>query len=492
MPLLLTASRMATSTAALGLLAFGDLIGATFPDAHEPPPTGWTGPVFSLSQDYPQQMPTAEPRPWKQIDFRAQPEQYARSLLTYVYEGNISAEWQIQKNAVRVWSHAPWMHTGASGREFIRGLTRERNSRPKELAITQACYAQNWAVGMYNPSGGYTVGKVWADPDHPDPKQAIFPDGTVSAKLLFTDAPTDAVPYLKDSVEWQANIDPQGPCDTAAPAGTRTPRPMRLLQIDIAVRDDRADPTTGWVFGTFTYNAAAPGQTPWDRMVPIGLMWGNDPTLTPTTAAGGQKPQETWINPNLGIPQHLGWVGRLNGPVDNPLSSCLSCHSTAQIPMISPMTPPSSATETQRLRWFRDVKAGVAFDAGAPEQPASLDYSLQLAFGIQNHAEALQVVALNQPAGMILSTIRGRRIYRVTREGTEDQPDFSLPGTVLAITEPERPARPSRATAALIGYGNGGSALWLIAAGIGGLLVGVAVTLLSLRSRRLRGEREER
>ena len=27
---------------------------------------------------------------------------------------------------------------------------------------------------------------------------------------------------------------------------------------------------------------------------------------------------------------HLGWLGRVNGPVDNPASSCLSCHGTAQ------------------------------------------------------------------------------------------------------------------------------------------------------------------
>ncbi len=54
-----------------------------------------------------------------------------------------------------------------------------------------------------------------------------------------------------------------------------------VLQIDVAVKDSRASGTTGWVFGTFNYNSAASGARPWDKMVPVGLMWGNDPLLTP-------------------------------------------------------------------------------------------------------------------------------------------------------------------------------------------------------------------
>jgi hypothetical protein len=33
----------------------------------------------------------------------------------------------------------------------------------------------------------------------------------------------------------------------------------------------------------------------------------------------------------------LGWGERLNGPIDNPASACLSCHMTAQWPKSSPM-----------------------------------------------------------------------------------------------------------------------------------------------------------
>src|SRR5262249_12495473 len=33
---------------------------AAFPDAHDPPPAGWNGPVFKLSQAYPQTAPAPE------------------------------------------------------------------------------------------------------------------------------------------------------------------------------------------------------------------------------------------------------------------------------------------------------------------------------------------------------------------------------------------------------------------------------------------------
>jgi hypothetical protein len=178
------------------------------------------------------------------------------------------------------------------------------------------------------------------------------------------------VPYLHDAFEWDAHV--------AAIGTTRTVQKVRLLQIDVAVRDFRANGTTGWVFGTFGYDGDAPGATPWDRMVPVGLMWGNDPSLNPAAFAGGQRPTESRIlNPVIGTNQHLGWLGRLNGPVDNPRSACLSCHSTAQSPAIAPL-PSASATDATKMRWFRNLPAGTPFETGG----ASLDYSLQLSLGV--------------------------------------------------------------------------------------------------------------
>jgi hypothetical protein len=167
--------------------------------------------------------------------------------------------------------------------------------------------------------------------------------------------------------------------------GARPIQTVRLLQIDVAVRDSRADSTTGWVFGTFVYDGSASGTTPWDRMVPVGLMWGNDPSLTPDRFEDGERPrQSVVVNPTVGVALRLGWLGRLNGPVDNPRSACLSCHATAQMEARSAMVPPTRLSDDAKMRWFRNVKAARPFDAG--EQ--SLDYSLQLQEGIKRFRDS--------------------------------------------------------------------------------------------------------
>jgi hypothetical protein len=328
-----------------------------------------------LSQDYPGTPPPAEVYPWKSIDFKTDPMAYMLAVRQYVYEGNLStnpnAPWRIQNNPVRKWYHAPWLDSGRNGREFVHGLTRELASVPGQLWKNppQNQTIQNWAVGFYNAPGGYILGNVWCNPQNPTTSTVTFPEGTVSAKLLFSGAPIAQVPIFQGSVQWKANINTQ-PGNSQSP---RQPQTVRLLQIDLAVRDDR-NTETGWVFGTLIYDRTAPG-SPWEKMQPVGLMWGNDPGVTPTS---GQITQ-TWLNPAVkSIMRHYGWAERLNGPVDNPLSSCLSCHATAGWP-IAPMLPPNGSTDQQRLKWFRNIKTGEPFEQGQ----ASFDYSLQLAAGVR-------------------------------------------------------------------------------------------------------------
>ena len=159
---------------------------------------------------------------------------------------------------------------------------------------------------------------------------------------------------------------------------------MRLLQIDIAVKDERAGPT-GWYFATYAFDRTVPGNSPWRKMVPVGLMWGNDP--------GGLPLAESWINP--GAPAyakaHLGVDDRLNGPVDNGDSACMSCHSTAQSPSLANMVPPDGGgCGSMRASWFRNLPGTQAFGRFDPEGAQCLtalngltltaaDYSLQLA-----------------------------------------------------------------------------------------------------------------
>jgi hypothetical protein len=362
--------------AALYLISLFSLVpelvhSALFPDAHDPPPANWTGKVFKLSQAYPTTLPNKD-APWEALSFRTQPEDYIRSVFKYALEGNIEVDWNVQSNQVRKWYHAPWLHAGNNGREFVRGMTHERSSRPRELHPQQTSTFQNWAVGAYNPRGGYTIGRVWNAIGGPNVSRAKFPSGTVAVNLLFTTATVNQVPYLQGAFEWQADIN-RNPTNLAT---------LRLLQVDLAVRDTRNSPRTGWIFGTYVYNGNAPGNTPWEKMVPVGIMWGNDPAVTATDVTNGSKQiRETWLNPNArSVMQHYGWAGRLNGPVDNAISSCLSCHSTAQKPAMSLSNALPSGTETERLKWFRNIKSGQPFEVGGQ----SLDYSLQLAAGLQN------------------------------------------------------------------------------------------------------------
>ena len=225
------ALRLSLALAAL-MLAAPTL--AQFPDAHDPPPAGWTGQVFKLRQDYPQTLPPTGSRPWTSISFKTKPNDYMKAVLAYALEGNKEADFVVQNNTVRGWYHAPWMHAGPAGREFMRGLTRERSSRPGELHANQTGTFENWAVSVYNPRGGYTLGRVWEAPESPNPAAAKFPIGAVSVKLIFTEAvanpsgviadlealadvahahnlplvvdATTVTPYLCRPMEWGADI----------------------------------------------------------------------------------------------------------------------------------------------------------------------------------------------------------------------------------------------------------------------------------------------
>jgi hypothetical protein len=123
--------------------------------------------------------------------------------------------------------------------------------------------------------------------------------------------------------------------------------------------------------------------------------------------------------------------------VDDPLSSCLSCHSTAQAPADAPLVPyllQAKPDSQQWMRWFRNIRSGQAFSPGA----RSLDYSLQLAVGLQNfeiwhEISATRGGAFNSPADVNAARPRRRR-YPVTRQGN----DPSIPASVVHPVEPAK------------------------------------------------------
>jgi hypothetical protein len=366
------------------------------------PPEGWSGPVFRLSDAFPPEpVDEAADQPWRAARFdtlfdpttprEAKTDlarEYSWAVMRYLQEGNVdsgdvSTDWDVCHNTVRSWYHMPFQtYDVLSGREFTHGLTREapvvfnvRNPDHPDASLTLA--TTMWAVAIFNPTAAYTLGTVWKeDGTAAVPEENVsFHDGAVIGKLLFSTATPIQLPFLANMPTWTANIsDPAFCACTAADGGrcsmaeqsrqcarsTRAWGPVHLVQFDIAIRDHRA-PGTEWVFGTFV----ADGQrkeaepNPWDRISPLGLMWGNDPppdgelahshpadprangfagevvfwnTVDMLNAAGGDVISQR--------PGHLGCNQRLNGPADNANSSCMSCHMTASVVDLDGKTPP--------------------------------------------------------------------------------------------------------------------------------------------------------
>ena len=210
--------------------------------------------------------------------------------------------------------------------------------------------------------------------------------------MLFSSATDAEVPWMKGAYTWQANINA-----TIKRDKKKGLKPVRHMQMDIGVKEWDSG-NSGWVLGTLVYNpdatvAQAGGDSPWHKMMPVGLAWGNDETnleAKPVTPL-----LETKIAKN--VPPHaaktMGFGGRLNGPADNPRSACFSCHGAAQFQSntklpASPMVYPPFTTKEARGRWFRTIR-GADYDyneLGEPFDPgqSSMDYSLQLAIAFRN------------------------------------------------------------------------------------------------------------
>ena len=200
--------------------------------------------------------------------------------------------------------------------------------------------------------------------------------------------------------------------------------PMRFLQMAVRIKDSVAAPETGWVFLAYAYDANAPGATPWDRAIPIGAMWGNDPELAkyPDGLGPNGVLQQTWVADGLPafIRDGLGWGGRLAGPLDVGIrhnvvtvsgqrygtgtdpktalatTGCVSCHSAAQYPFVanlyaSPnMVFPEEGQQflfydpgsEQWAQWFQNRPGRLALSGKGRQGIVGTDYDMQLTFAL--------------------------------------------------------------------------------------------------------------
>jgi len=389
--------------------------------------------IFDVSKPYAERKKTAK--------------RYITEVLKYAYKGNIENDWNVKKNNTRRWFHAPWLHVNyrdksgeernSGTREFLHGLTAERCSCRAELDspdLGESCPpspvnfqdseeklcpdtspVQNWGVAFFNEKGAQTIGQVWDEmtvherdsskyPDLQKIGKMDFPDGTVIIKLLFTNATDTEAPNLAGSrLKWNADTNRykyrnskdnsffnEQNCLQNDESFRKCFPELRLLQIDVAVRDHRANKTTGWLFGTFVYNKNAKNifdesrdaKSDWEKVEPVGLMFGNDPDVDFTQPP--ENLRENFIFTNL--KQHLGCGGRLNGPVDNPRQSCLTCHAGAEIlPAYKKIETTSNPCNDKFFnKYFRNVQSGKPI----MRDGISLNYSLQLQTGIVRYCVA--------------------------------------------------------------------------------------------------------
>jgi hypothetical protein len=361
----------------------------------------YKGEVFVLSQNYPDTLPKQELPPFFQTDYKKDWRKYLLEVQKYCFEGNTEVDFRVLQNKVRHWYHMPWQHYGPQAREGFHGLTQEAPVKALQLAPTQTdTNTGAVAVGFYNDVAALTIQEVWKDHYHPNHSHNMsFKNGSVLFKILFVTLPEDIavkqVPWLVNGLWWDAFVCPDfHDAEDTDQMRYRRQIKVALVQMDIMVRDDRAP--NGWIFGNFQYNGKMNKADKWENLVPVGLMWGEDPN--DTTNFSNAKPTRTIINPKLvetiinpdsnELPAtHLGWNSRLNGPVDNPMSSCYSCHSTSEYPANLPMSPlfndslsaacpPGSAGW---MYWFRNLKCGEPFTP----KSHSMDFSLQLSQSIQ-------------------------------------------------------------------------------------------------------------
>lgn len=415
-----------------------------FRNAVNTPPPGYSGPVFELSHDYPTEDPGKCPQsecPWLYIDvdftsgvpvnWEEGPwNDYIMAIMDVVTRGqdpNMPNDvgFKTVIDGQTMWYHVPWMaYDPTAGREFVHGTTNERTAHLSDFigspmpnavslsAMGPDCQAQyphgfeSWAVGVYNKWGGYALGQAIPTTGSPAlttldgktvPEGLPFPEGTMVTKFLTTNATPECVPYLANSAVWMVNRHAVSPdrkymCQRAL-------QETRLTQVDVAVVDERSP--TRWVYGTFGYSAEADGDTVLARLVPLGLQWGSDPKTFPAVAAADSVPAtESVLNLNVGIYEHWGCGSRLAGPVDNPQSSCVSCHASAfaaadgAISVMGTNVPPSfgftgiceAGGSPENAAYFSNYVFPAAYPDPKYSKAIPLDTSLQLEVAFTQYA----------------------------------------------------------------------------------------------------------
>lgn len=409
-----------------------------------PPKSVYDGKLFVLSHDYPVP-PVAAPAepPWRkaignQPISTANAALYAAAAKAYVAPDMKTLifdydQWDAGKAG---WYNLPWLapvrepiHGAYVGSSFPPAMFPQSGLKVDFTTMVLVYYDEvaasvpqvMWGKSGTNPVPGMQAGG------------AQYAEGSVVVKPAFTTASGADWPPMEGAFPWKMYFD-------VTHQGSPKLFDGYLFQFDIIIKDTASSPNSQWVFLTLVYDKDAPGADVWDKMVPLGVMWGNDPTVNsptdcdPLVAGSCPALSETWINPAapLYAKETLGWGGRLSGPNDGAvnlgnaiqnadgtivpaqerlaMSSCMSCHGVAEfeqgsflLPAVNTCNPagdvcgPLTASCTDGackadpngsllvwnppggdawLQWFQDRPGNVAQNPPA----IALDYGMNLAF----------------------------------------------------------------------------------------------------------------
>jgi hypothetical protein len=293
---------------------------------------------------------------------------------------------------------------------------------------------QNYGVIYYDPMAASMLNNVWADLYEPDLSKLPFPDGSIVVKIeAATVQPgewpgPDGTSVLAGAAEWSV----YRPTTDAQKAHQSDPsvklknvvQSVYPFQWAVKIKDSKVSPDTGWVYMAFVFDATAPGNSPWDKFVPAGAMWGNDPgsATRPDGRPESGGLTETWVNPDAPpfFADTLGWGGRLAAPMDVAVrhdvilpsgqrftgadgfraSSCLSCHGTSEYPFTINLYPSPNRTFPPDGTPFPMFTPGSAkwaewFENRPGTEPQSpniggiaLDYDMSMMFALGSLAAA--------------------------------------------------------------------------------------------------------
>ncbi len=410
-----------------------------FEDSYLKLPDDFTGTSFSLKHDYPIMGSVKIPKtyPWKKVTNSGSIN--STNALDYVLalKKHISVDmekllydydnWDSNKES---WYQSIWL---GSVREPIHGMYVGSGFPAKTLGETQENNLTTYVYTLYDKTAAQTLNNIWGTdsknaykPNLTNEQNTQYKEGSIIVKFAFInyDNPKNNWNTLNNAAEWEVYTNVLPGEQSAKKGAIPSIRKLKLMQFDIIVKDTEASSETGWVFSTLVYDKDAPGETAWDKMIPLGATWGNNPeyvkNISPSKALTdaivpapiNDSLTENWINPKAPsyAKQTLGWGGRLSGPNDGAVFdtgalttstsgkkfthgvstiSCLGCHSTAQykqqsflIPVVFP-TPNGNGTplvldpgSTLWNRYFRNNNGTTPFDSGS----IALDYDMVTSF----------------------------------------------------------------------------------------------------------------